>query len=343
MIYDFVGKVFPEVDRQLNRWINLCIQAEDHELSEQALSSIRFKKFHAQGGSAYALYPKVNCFNAIDFIVSFQTISDYLDNLCDRAGVCDEYSFRQLHLSMLDAIEPDTEKNDYYLLYPYKNDNSYLESLVDECRSRIKELPSYRLVKNYIKNYVQLYCDLQTYKHLSLDKRERRLISWAAKQLEHYPGISCWEFSAASGSTLGVFALYAAACDPDLTSNEVATIDALYFPWICGLHILLDYYIDAQEDLQMGDLNFTYYYENLKQCEDRLLFFVEQSLSRCSGLKYPGFHMTVIKGLLAMYLSDPKASMGMNRLASRNILRSSGKKTEMYYNICRLLRLAGAL
>lgn len=330
------------MDKQLLRWSKLCSEADDN-LSRQALDSIKAKRFHAQGGCAYALYPKVNAYNAVKFIVSFQTISDYLDNLCDRAGICDEYSFRQLHLSMLDALDADGLKNDYYLLYPHKNDNNYLDSLVEECRKYIKQLPSYHLVKNHMSKYTSLYCDLQTYKHLSLSIRERRLVSWWAKHLENIPEISGWEFSAACGSTLGIFMMYAAACDPFLTVEEVQAIDNAYFPWICGLHILLDYYIDAQEDMQMGDLNFTFYYNNLKHCEDRLLFFVEQAISHCSNLKHPKFHTTIIHGLLAMYLSDPKASMGMNRLASKKIIKSSGKAVSKYYMICKMLRLAGAL
>lgn len=338
-----MGRVFPQVDSELERWTCLCRLSGNEVLTRQALASIASKKFHAQGGCAYALYPGVDIASAIKFIVSFQTISDYLDNLCDRAGVYDEYSFRQLHLSMLDALDPDGGKNDYYSLFPYKNDGRYLESLVDQCRSCLKSLPSFQLVKESIKKYVSLYCDLQTYKHLIIDMRERRLISWSSEYLQHFPGISSWEFSAATGSTLGVFMMYAAASDPSLTREEVISIDSAYFPWVCGLHILLDYYIDAEEDMQTGDLNFTYYYNNLKQCEERLLYFIEQALSHCSNLKYPEFHITIIKGLLAMYLSDPKAASGMNRLSSKNIINSSGHGTKSYYRICKLLRFAGAL
>ena len=35
-----------------------------------------------------------------------------------------------------------------------------------------------------------------------------------------------------------------------------------YFPYIQGLHILLDYFIDQEEDKVVGDLNFCSYYEN---------------------------------------------------------------------------------
>ncbi|MCX7745291.1 MAG: tetraprenyl-beta-curcumene synthase family protein [Clostridia bacterium] len=340
LVFKFVKNVFPQVTDQLAYWNNLCHNAEDQMLIEQAASSLKQKKFHAQGGSVYALYPNVNMQNAIKFIVSFQTISDYLDNLCDRAGVKDESAFRQLHLSMLDAIDPQRPISNYYRYYPYKQDSNYLISLVEECRKQILKLPAHSLVLNILKKYVALYSELQTYKHLSPHVREHRMLGWANSYISQYPGISCWEFSAATGSTLGIFMLYAAAHDPALKEDEVHGIDSSYFPWINGLHILLDYYIDLQEDLVTDDLNFTYYYENLEQCEERLTFFLNQALTSCSKLRYPKFHITVIKGLLAMYLSDPKASNGLNRLTSRNLLRKGLSGTILYHNLCRILRSA---
>lgn len=339
LIYKYVKKVFPEVSRQLKVWAELSSKAECEELGKQALASLHQKRFHAQGGSVFALYPGVDLLKSVRFIVALQTISDYLDNLCDRAGVRDEAAFRHLHLSMLDAVDPKRSLNDYYQYYPYKNDNGYLKCLVEECRSQIEGLPSYSLVVNKIKKYVQLYSDLQTYKHLDREIREDCLKTWANYYTGMYPGISNWEFSAATGSTLGIFVLFAAAFNPELTAEEVKAIDSSYFPWICSLHILLDYYIDAQEDLQMGDLNFTSYYRTLKQCEERLVYFIEHSLECCADLQYPEFHTTVVKGLLAMYLSDPKAIWGLNRVASRNVLNSSAGN-KIYYNLCRILRFA---
>lgn len=307
------------------------------------MSSIALKKFHAQGGSVYALYPNAEIGDAISFIVAFQTISDYLDNLCDKTGLFNEASFRQLHLSLLDAVDPSSSINNYYLFYPFKGDNNYLKCLVYECRLKMSGLNSYSEVIEIIKKYIVMYSDLQTYKHLAPDIREAKLKKWAYRHLSQNDEISWWEFSAAAGSTLCIFALFVSAFNPNLNGDEVKLIENAYFPWICGLHILLDYYIDAQEDLWMGDLNFTGYYKNLKQCEERISFFIERSLDGCRSLPNPLFHTTVIKGLLAMYLSDPKASLGMNKIASQNLLKKSGKWTPAYYNLCRLLRFIGKL
>lgn len=343
LIAGLTGRVFPLVNKELSRWSEVCSSAEDEMLRNQALDSIKHKKFHIQGGSVYALYPKADLKSTIRFITAFQTISDYLDNLCDRAGIQDEASFRQLHLSMLDAVDPDRRIGDYYMLYPYKRDGGYLSQLVQTCREQIKLLPSYRLVKENIIEYVRLYTDLQCYKHLSADIREEKIISWANSSLERYPGISVWEFSAAAGSTLCVFLLFAAAWDTNLTEGDVEAINAAYFPWICGLHILLDYYIDEEEDMRSGDLNFTHYYDNLKQCEERLSYFTVLSLEHCKKLRHHRFHTTVVRGLLALYLSDMKASAGMKRLASRSLAAAGGASAQLYHFLCSLFRRSGVI
>ena len=343
LIIRLIKSAFPRVNTELDNWMNLSGRASDALLKDQALSSLKHKKFHVQGGSVYALYPGVDLDRTIKFIVSFQTISDYLDNLCDRAGVKDEKSFRQLHLALLDSINPSGEKSDYYLYYPYKKDNNYLDALVDECRRQISGLPSYSAVVERMKYYIGLYSDLQTLKHLDENTRMDSLIKWCSMHLKNYPDLSWWEFSAATGSTLGIFMLFAAAFNPSLDTKEVSIIHEAYFPWICGVHILLDYYIDAMEDREMGDLNFTSFYATQKHCEERLSFFITQAFEYSSNLKYQEYHATIIKGLLAMYLSDPKAMTGINKMTSYNLIEKGGSKTLLYHFICKLLRSARKL
>ena len=60
-----------------------------------------------------------------------------------------------------------------------------------------------------------------------------------------------WEFAAATGSTLGMFMLTAAAYQENLNTEEITTLKEAYFPWISCLHIQLDYFIDQAEDRQM--------------------------------------------------------------------------------------------
>jgi len=337
LITKFVRQTFPLVDAELSLWRNAAAHACP-ELAEQALSSIRDKKFHCQGGSIYSLYPGVNAAGFVRLVVALQTISDYLDNLCDRAGVADEDAFRQLHLAMTDALDPDAGLHDYYAYYPLKNDGGYLAALVKTCREEVARLPAYRLVKPAVLDLASLYSELQTYKHLDLAIREQKLAAWAEARLAAYPGLTAWEFAAATGSTLGMFMLCAAAADAELEATTVTqTLDA-YFPWICGLHILLDYFIDRAEDRNHGDLNFTTYYADERQTITRLTHFYRQALAGALRLPDPTFAETVIHGLLGMYLSDPKASAPPEKPLSTALIDAGGIYTKFMYILCRLLR-----
>lgn len=339
----FVTRVFPRVEKELKRWQELIRTAGDAELRHQGLASIEKKKFHCLGGSIYTLMEGAHE-ETLSFIVAFQTISDYLDNLCDRAGCLDAAAFRQLHLAFTDALEPDKPLHDYYRLYPYKDDAGYLQALVEECRRITGKLPSYHIVKENALKLALLYCDLQTYKHTYHQLREKQLQDWFARYAADYPDLYWWEFAAATGSTLGIFALIAAAGRPNLGYREAAELTSSYFPWICGLHILLDYFIDQEEDKVGGDLNFVSYYRDQEMCRQRMILFQENALKRAAALPDPLFHTTVVKGLPAFYLSDPKVEdQGFDDIARELLEVGGGEKTLRMHRVCCSLRKRGII
>ena len=293
---------FDLVKDELKKWESKAKLLPD-ELREQALLSIKNKAFHCLGGSIYALYPGVKKDEMITAIVALQTISDYLDNLCDRMNVYDDQTFMRLHESFLDALEPTASVKDYYSLYPLK-ETIYLPSLVYECQNAISNMPLYELNKPKILELASYYCKLQALKHTKPDPK-KRVKTWIE---DTFTNELFWnEWAAATGSTLGIFMLFALSYSPDTSVTHNQIFEA-YFPWIQGLHILLDYFIDQAEDHEFGDLNFCADYESTKVAVDRLNLFYQVSKQRIAKLKHPYFHDIVIKGLLAMYGSDPKLS-----------------------------------
>jgi tetraprenyl-beta-curcumene synthase len=279
----------------------------------------------------------------VAFIVAFQTISDYLDNLCDRAGCLETAAFRQLHLAYTDALNPYGDIGDYYRLYPYSDDGGYLVALVRQCRDALQGLPAYHLAQDEALRLARLYCDLQVLKHTHRHLREDLLQDWFAAHAASHHDLDWWEFAAATGSTLGIFALCAAAADPGLTPEVVGQLAAGYFPWISGLHILLDYFIDQAEDEAGGDLNFVSYYADAGQCRERLLLFLKRALDCAAALPDPWFHTTVVRGLPSFYLSDPKVgAQGLDGTAGA-LLVAGGSETMSMYKVCRLLRRIGKL
>ncbi|MEN6565345.1 MAG: tetraprenyl-beta-curcumene synthase family protein [Veillonellales bacterium] len=338
LLHQFIGSVFPVVNQELAYWRQYATQHSGPALREQALASIRDKKFHCQGGSVYSLYPGVAMPDFVRLVVALQTISDYLDNLCDRAGITDEQAFRQLHLAMTCALDPAAPLPDFYRYYPFKDDGGYLEALVETCRQQTSRLPAYELVKPEVLRLAKLYSELQTYKHIDKSLREGKMAQWIHRHSSAYPGITDWEFAAATGSTLGMFTLCAAAGSPALTATEVTRISSAYFPWISGFHILLDYFIDTVEDEKNGDLNFVSYYESEQQKLSRLTYFGQQALRQAASLSHPSFTRTVVQGLFAMYLSDPKTELPSQQNIKQALLHTGGVYTRLIYTLCRLLR-----
>lgn len=341
----FLTAVLPQVSREMRRWSKQLDQCNDWALLRQALLSLRGKRFHSQGGCFYALYNPQYSRQLVSLIVALQTISDYLDNLCDRGGIYDEAAFRCLHHAMLDALGSALPQNrDYYRFYHARNDGGYLQALVAECRSGTALLPSYSIVESEVLRLVSLYSDLQVYKHLHPQVRSTRLKRWfREKGSAVSPPIYFWEFAAACGSTLAVFALFGAAASTQTTDEEVRQLVRAYFPWVCGLHILLDYWIDQEEDRKGGDYNFAACYPSPEIAAQRLQLFLRKSLDGVSRLPYPTFHRTIVQGLLAVYLSDPKVARQGFRQTARCLLETAGSETKLFYHLCLILRKAGIL
>lgn len=342
LIYKFVNNVFPLVKQELARWREAAENSASQPLAEQAVASITAKSFHCLGGSIYALYPGVNTPDAVEFIVAYQTISDYLDNLVDSLGVHNEQAFAQLHLAMTDSLNPDIPTSDYYQYYPYHDDGGYLHALVETCRAKVSGLQAYHQVKEDMLRLAELYSRLQTLKHLQADNREARMLAWLEQYTRDYPLVSGWEFAAATGSTLGIFCLYAAACS-ELNAATARQITRAYFPWICGLHILLDYFIDLEEDLATDQLNFVSYYTEATNMAQRLQLFVQQALEQAATLPYPNFHRAVVQGLLAMYLSDSKGLVPGTLPTTQKLLAYGGSGVKILHRVCIHLREQGIL
>lgn len=324
--------VLPDTHRCLNEWKNLAKQIPDPELRRQALTSIETKTFHCEGGSAYGLLAGEKREEAIRFIVAYQTISDYLDNLCDRSTSLDPADFRGLHESMLHALTPGARCANYYRFRDEQDDGGYLISLVTTCQDVLEKLPAYDKISSALRELAGYYCDLQVHKHVREEERVPRLKNWFETYRDDLPAMSWYEFSACCGSTLGIFCLVACAFDEQCSDDLVSRVKGAYFPWVQGFHILLDYFIDQEEDRIGRDLNFCSYYKDEAEMLSRLTHFFNQADINISGLPNPEFHRMVNRGLFAIYLSDKKVSRQetVHRMA-RKIIRLGGWTTYFFY------------
>ncbi len=325
-------KILPAVHKELAYWKSRAENIPNAELRAQALASIEHKTFHCEGGAILALTAKEDYKKAIKFIVAYQTISDYLDNLCDRSTSLDPEDFAALHESMADAFVLRADKKNYYRLRADQDDDNYLNDLSETCRSVLRDVKNYDGIKDYLLELCQYYCDLQIHKHVTKEERVPRLEKWFQNNQHHLPEMEWYEFSACSGSTLGIFCLVSYALRDDFQVRDAENIRKGYFPYIQGLHILLDYFIDQEEDIAGGDLNFCSYYQSEETLFQRLKHFVVEADRHTEYLPHKNFHRLINRGLLGIYLSDAKVRKQKNvRKLAKGIIKSGGWISYFFY------------
>jgi tetraprenyl-beta-curcumene synthase len=106
-----------------------------------------------------------------------------------------------------------------------------------------------------------------------------------------------------------------------------------------GLHILLDYLVDQEEDRTGGDLNFCSYYPNHDEMTERLIHFYEQANLSISRLPNAKFHHMMNRGLLGMYLADRKVDRQKDvREVAKKMIRLGGGVTLFFFIHCWVLR-----
>lgn len=297
--------VRPSVAKALRAVRREAERIPDPVLREQALSSITHKTFHCEGGGVYAGPSRDPHGRLLGFLIPYQTLCDYLDTVTDRGPSQDPEDLQCLHQALADAVNPYAPVRDYYRRHPSGDDGGYVDGLVLASQRALSLFPGYALVQPRIADLVQRYIRLQVSKHGPEASRVSQLIQAHRADGSVAADLFWWEHAAATGSTLGIFALLSRALEPD-PAPDLDMVYALYFPWLSALHILLDYFVDREEDLRYGDLNFVAYYPSPATAIRRLHGILGQVVTRSRELGDGAFHRYVARGLLGFYLSDPK-------------------------------------
>jgi tetraprenyl-beta-curcumene synthase len=276
-------------------------------LREQALASIDGKAFHVQGGCILATFlPAADAARYVRIVASLETIYDYLDNLCDRLPGVSQQAFATLHDALLDALDDRRTPGDYYRHGPAGDDGGYLASLVNDARTELATLPNYTAVRDALGVIARYYAELQTLKHGDEALREDVCQAWYAEHADAFPGLYWWEFAAACGSSLPVFALIYLAMQPRVDAPAIESTVAAYFPNVSAVHILLDYFIDQVEDREHQELNFVACYPSSAVAVERVGRLVRATSERLHELRNGEWHAFVLRAMCLFYLTHPK-------------------------------------
>ena len=321
----FLGVVVPRASKQLQALRERARSIPDAALRAQALASIDGKAYHVQGGSILATFLSGEAAQRyIEIVVPLETIYDYLDNLCDRLENVPTPAYATLHEALIDAVSPEMPIREYYRHGPQRDDGGYLRSLVEATRAGISRLPNYPAVASRVREAAEFYAELQSLKHLPVHERELRCEHWYAAHRSRFPGLYWWEFAAACGSSLPVFAMLFLASQPSLGGDEVATTFDAYFPSVSAVHILLDYFIDQAEDREHAELNFVACYATTAEAVARLRSLVRSTAAHLRTIAYGDRHAFLLHAMCLFYLTHPKVFAQRLHAESRAMLGALG-------------------
>ncbi len=301
----FLSSVVPKARTALSEIRERALKIEDPAFRKEALTSISAKSYHVAGAAMLATFlPTKEAGIFIDAVAPLESLYDYLDNLCDRHPGVPVQAYPVLHEALFDALDPTRTVSDYFRAGPQSTDGGYLSWLVARVRKAARKIPEYETLLPNLREAAEFYTALQTFKHYPAIRRIQALKTWHDENLPRFQELSWWEFAAACGSQLQVYAPFFFC----LAGNATRAQDAYdaYFPEFCALHVLLDDFIDQQEDSAHEELNFVTRYQSFDAMCDRFSGFVRISEARFADFTNPRPHEMLLRVLVLFYLTHPK-------------------------------------
>lgn len=301
----FLRSIVPRAARALDEIRAFAEVIPDDRLRVQALGSIDAKAYHVAGGCILATFlAPAAAHHYIEIVAPLETIYDYLDNLCDRHPDVGSEAYPILHRAIGDALDPDVTASTYYDLGPAGDDGDYLATLVRRVQRGLHRLADHELLRDLFREAARLYGEMQTFVHLPVGERETACKKWYARHAERYGNLEWQEFACAAGSQFHVYApLYMLF---DARYESIADSYGAYFPAVSALHVLLDSYIDQEEDREHGDLNFVAAYESEEHLFERVGYLTRCAVHGFSRLPVPRRHRFVLRTMALFYLTHPK-------------------------------------
>jgi cytochrome P450 len=325
----------PAVSRELNAWRRRAEAIPQKPLREDALNSIRQKRDNAEGAALFWILPGHRDRHLLRLLVAYQTIWDFLDNVSERDT--DEANGRQLHLALVEALDPEAPISDYYKHHPWKDDGGYLRALVEACRESCEALPSYTLVRPHVLEGVRR-CSVQSLNHSSTPgRRDAALKTWAKSEFPGEHTMRWFELTAAA-SAFTPHALFALAAEPRCEHRDIAHAYAAYFPWISLAIAMLDSYVDQLDDAACGNHSYIAHYDNDDLAMRRLGEIVDRTLRGANGLRNGHRHAVIAGCMVAMYLSKARADSPEMRARTKALANAGGSLTRALLPLLRMWR-----
>ena len=324
---DYWLDVFPRVGREVAVWRRRAAQIPDRRLRALALGTQRGERGNLEGAAAFAvLVPREHRREVIRAAVCFQALYDYLDTLAEQPAADRAARGLRLHLALAAALDPHPAPHirRSELERQHAGDGGYVATMVATCAASVGRLPCWPAVAAEAQGAAARMAVYQGLIHGEGPSCGERLERWAGSLTPAGSGLSWWETAAGAASSLGVFAMLAAAARPAVNQAETNALRRAYFPWIGALHVLLDSLVDSAADAHSGHRSLVANYAGAEQMAARLGTIAAHALDHARGASDGERHALILAAMAAFYLSRPGAHAPGARPARNRVLAAVG-------------------
>lgn len=329
---DYWLSIYPTVKREVKHWRIHAAAIPDPVLRRHALASLWEKRRHAEGAAAFAVIsPRAARKPVIRFLVAFQVLYDYLDTISEQPDADDPLlDTLQLHTALTDALMPGVAQGAAYAFHPRQDDGGYVDQLVEICRACCTALPAFSTVAPQVRSAARLAMQSQGYNHVlpvaPADFLSDVVVPWAAKEGGDAYGLTWWEVVGATGSSLAILVLVAAAADPALERRESQAIHDVYVPWAGAVLALIDSLIDQTHDSTDQTHSLVARYASADVAAERVSAFVDRALALTRDTRQPERHALIVASMIALFASAPAARDADARHAIQRALDAAGPR-----------------
>lgn len=329
----------PAVAREVHGWRSMALAMPDKQIRQDALSSLERKRGHTDGAALFCILARARDPVLIRLLVAYEIMWDFLDSVSERGAACGEANGKQLHLALLEGIDPRRPVSDYYRYHPWCEDGGYLNTLVRTCRETCVQLPSYEIVRPLLIQDAWHAQVLASNHEPDPARRDLALRQWAHQEWPIQLEASWYELTGAASASLTVHALLALSAQPRLSNETVRQVHRAYSPWISAATTMLDSYVDQAEDAINGDHSYIAHYPNIDIATRRVSALICRSNQEAENLPDGERHILIVACMIAMYLSKDSAWTMPTRPRTQELLNSSGPLVRLLLPVLRLWRV----
>jgi len=114
------------VSREIRRLRAAAEQIPDPKLRADALDVLARKRGNTDGAALFWTLNRRRDPGLLRVLIAHEVIWDFLDNVNERGAHMGQRNGRQLHLAIVESLDPARPISDYYRFHPWNEDDRYL-------------------------------------------------------------------------------------------------------------------------------------------------------------------------------------------------------------------------